>query len=421
LYGVPIRRGIDLPNVIDDSTDRANTFGLTQRIWRDACDAKCRGRALTAALQYRLSDEQGFEATPAIDRPFAARWPDGLAVPNPDVPNRDPLTTSSSSSAAQVDIPGALEALMPRAPLSVWHVTDPALNARYVASLAGMIAQADVQDLGTKLQRSTAKSQRRSYTARCTPRGDRHICVGDFEFEGTASTIDRLNLNGHTLTRMSLREGRATRSGRTVRSASGDRIERVQLPAMGATGIATLVVVEDFAPTAATIAATAWSDAPLTRKQLRSALGLAPIAEPAVAGVAAIETPPTAVALPAVAAPFMAPCGACHQSPERSPPNFLMGDAERVKANLKQCAPRMFVRLSMWQQPAASRAKVPMPPPRASRGGAPAIQHEADAGIAELRVTVAEWLRIENGQAPDAATMLARGYENLRPCLPASS
>jgi hypothetical protein len=28
-------------------------------------------------------------------------------------------------------------------------------------------------------------------------------------------------------------------------------------------------------------------------------------------------------------------------------------------------------------------------------------------------------LRAESGQAPDLAVMLARGYENLRPCLPA--
>ncbi len=65
------------------------------RIWRDACDSACRSQALQAALQYRLSQEQGFEATPAFALPlaqrFAAQWPSGLAIPNPDLPNRDPL------------------------------------------------------------------------------------------------------------------------------------------------------------------------------------------------------------------------------------------------------------------------------------------------------------------------------------------
>jgi len=420
LYGVPIRRGIDLPNAIDDSTDRANTFGLTQRIWRDACDPKCRGRALTAALQYRLSDEQDFDAAPVIGASFKARWPDGLAMPSPDVPNRDPFSTAGAIGADEVDIPGALEALMPRAPLAVWHA-DSALDARFVAAFASMIAQADLQDLDARLQRSAAKAQRRVYTARCTPRGDRHFCTGDFELEGTASTIDRLKLNGRSLGRISVRDGRAIRHGRAVRSATGDRIERVQLPAAGAAGNATLTVVEDFAPTREAIAASVWADAPVTRKQLRSVLGLAPIAEPALAHSPSLDMPPTASALPPMAASFMAPCGACHRSSEKSPPNFLAGDAARVKASLKHCAPRMFVRLSMWQQPAASRAKVPMPPPRASHDGSPAIQHEADAGIAELRTTVAEWLRVEDGKAPDAAAMLARGYENLRPCLAASN
>jgi hypothetical protein len=40
--------------------------------------------------------------------------------------------------------------------------------------------------------------------------------------------------------------------------------------------------------------------------------------------------------------------------------------------------------------------------------------------VSALQGTVAEWLRAESGQAPDLGAMLARGYENLRPCLAAS-
>ena len=77
----------------------------------------------------------------------------------------------------------------------------------------------------------------------------------------------------------------------------------------------------------------------------------------------------------------------------------------------------MFVRLSMWQVPLAARAKVPMPPPRASHAGTPSIQSAPDSVIVSLQAKVAEWLRAESGQPPDLDTMLARGYENLRPCL----
>jgi hypothetical protein len=125
--------------------------------------------------------------------------------------------------------------------------------------------------------------------------------------------------------------------------------------------------------------------------------------------------------LPAPAAEFESRCAACHRTPERFPPNFLAGDRERVSASLAQCAPRIFVRLAMWQTPPAARDKVPMPPPQASRGGSPWTQTAPDPAIAVLQGTVAGWLRAETGRAPDAAEMLTRGYENLRPCLPAGA
>jgi hypothetical protein len=59
-HGIPVQRGVDIPNAIDDATDRANRIAVTQRIWREACDADCRPAALTAALQYRLSGERAF-------------------------------------------------------------------------------------------------------------------------------------------------------------------------------------------------------------------------------------------------------------------------------------------------------------------------------------------------------------------------
>ena len=42
----------------------------------------------------------------------------------------------------------------------------------------------------------------------------------------------------------------------------------------------------------------------------------------------------------------------------------------------------------------------------------------ADA-VRPLRNAVAGWLREQTGEVPNLAKMLSRGYENLRPCLPA--
>jgi hypothetical protein len=424
VYGVTIRRGVDLPNAIDDSTDRANLFAVVHRIWRDACDSACRGHALQAALQYRLSQEQGFEARPALAQRFAAQWPGGLAIPNPDLPNRDPLAFAVEQSATnQIDVGAAFEALVPRTPIEVWTGDDTLLVPRFVAGLASLFAEADVRDLDAELKRRAPVAVRRTYTARCSVNSDRYQCAGEVTLSGTHSMIDRLSLDGKELTRLQLRNGGVTRQGMRARTVGGDAIERIELPRRGKPGLATVTVVEDFAPARAALARSDWSEVPFARARMRATLGLPAMSAccgPGNSLPAAVNTIAAAV-VPAQAIGFVASCAACHRTAERSPPNFLAGDAQRVSASLAQCAPRMFVRLSMWQSPASSRAKVPMPPPRASHGGSPSIQAAPDPAVSALQATVAEWLRAESGQAPDLTAMLARGYENLRPCLPAGS
>ena len=427
MYGVTIRRGVDLPNAIDDSTDRANLFAVIHRIWRDACDPACRSHALQAALQYRLSQEQGFESGPAFAAPlaqrFAAQWPSGLAIPNPDLPNRDPLAFAGDPSAAnRIDVGAAFEALAPRAPIEIWSGDDALLVPRFVAGLASLFAEADVRDLDAALKRRAAVAVRRTYTARCSVNSDRYQCVGEVTLSGTHSMIDRLSLGGKELTRLQLRNGAVTRQGMTARTAGGDAIERIELPQRGKPGTVIVTVVEDFSPVRAALASSDWSGVPFTRARVRATLGLPPMnacCGPRNSVLAAADAV-VAEVVPAQATGFVAPCAACHRTAERSPPNFLAGDAQRIRANLTQCAPRMFVRLSMWQSPATSRAKVPMPPPSASHGGSPSMQAAPDPSVSALQATVAEWLRAESGQAPNLAAMLARGYENLRPCLPAT-
>ena len=427
LYGVAIRRGVDLPNAVDDSTDRANLFAVVQRIWRDACDSACRQYALQSALQYRLSQEQGFETTPAfatsLAQRFTAQWPNGLAIPNPDLPNRDPLAFADDRSTVnQIDVGAAFEALSPRAPIEIWTNDDPLLMARFVAGVAAMFGESDIREVDAALTRRAPVAARRTYTARCSVNGDRYHCIGDVALSGTHSMIDRLSLGGKELTRLQLRNGTVTRQGLTARTASGDAIERIELPPRGKAGTAIVKVVEDFAPARAALQRNDWSEAPLTRAHARTTLGLPPLKACCGARVAAsaVDDAVVAAAVPAQATAFIAPCAACHRTAERSPPNFLAGDSDRISASLAQCAPRIFVRLSMWQSPATSRAKVPMPPPRASHSGNVSMQTAPDPAVSALQATVAEWLRAESGQKPDLAAMLARGYENLRPCLAAS-
>lgn len=418
--GASAQRGVEVPNAIDDATDRANLFSATQRIWREACDSACRAQALIAALQYRLSGERTFEVEPPVAAGFASRWPDGLAIPSPDIPNRDPFAFASGDAGlALVDIPGALEALAPRQPLAVWKA-DPQLAGRFVAGLAAQIADVDIRELDSALQARARSAKRRQYTARCAVDADRYDCTGEVTLRGDTSTIEELTIGGKPLRQLRLSGGNVSSAGRRARTASGDAIERVTLSRSGSAGLATVTVVEDFTAARAAIARSDWPAAPFSRERMRAALGLKPPAEccaadrlPAARGDNAPAMPP-----PQEAEAFIGLCARCHRTPEPTPPNFLAGNARRVSASLAQCAPRIFVRLAMWQMPESGRAKVPMPPPGASERGVPQIQHKPDPAVAALQSRVAEWLRAETGRAPDVSAMLARGYEELRPCLP---
>lgn len=298
IHGIDVRRGVDIPNAIDDATDRANLLGVTRRIWRDACDATCRAGAAQAAERYRRTGGRALDGgswREALVDGFRRAWPDGLAIPNPDIPNREPFLHAGGREglpAAHVAAP--FEPLAPRSPLEVWRADDATLARRFVAGVAA----------------------------------DRALTF-------------------------------ALASGRTAPDCCGD------------------------------------------------ASRLAPPRADAMSLQAA----------PAAAVPFVALCASCHATPQASPPNFLWGDADRVERSLRHCAPRIFVRLAMWQEGAATRAKVPMPPPLAAREGRPWVQVAFPDGVRQLRDTAAGWLRAENGRNPELPLLLAEGYERLRPCL----
>jgi hypothetical protein len=187
-YGVPVAEGIDVPNAIDDATDRANLLSAYQRIWAEVCgptadtqSVHCRGDALLSVLRYRLSglrhpapgsDAARTSLTGALQRHWPQLWPQGLAVPDADIPNRElglrlqnndlmdlpaalranrSLTTEETIAIAQV--PKALEPFTPRAPRDVWRsdAVDDRLVDGLVSGLASFLATADVQRLDERL------------------------------------------------------------------------------------------------------------------------------------------------------------------------------------------------------------------------------------------------------------------------------
>ena len=488
-YGVPIRRGIDIPNAMDEATERANIYGVTQLLWREACGtdaagARCRAAAIAAALQYRLSGERAFDESavewrdallPAFARAWAARWPAGLAIPNPDVPNRDPLPPEGAPRVNGLQlshVAARFEPLAPRAPLEVW--TAELAARRFVIGLAGHLAEVDVRTLDARLAANAAAATRR-YEAPCevawTDDTLRFRCVpAESSARGSLRVAGRVALAGRRAAGGELAEvvvgsaaalqnieirsgifdsgaGRLTlvAGGRTpgARLADGAAITEVELrwrandvgrraATREVSAVAILSARDEFAPvrealaTLAVDGADALGPKPFGRARvlpvLFARLGL-PAAEwccDDARGMPAAAVEPAEPALPMAGpakefAAFYPLCASCHATAERSPPNFLAGPGERVAAAIRHCAPRIYVRLAMWNLRPDARDKTPMPPPLASTreqtSAPPAV-------VAGLQRAAAALVRAETGAEPQLERMLAEGYEGLRPCLP---
>lgn len=82
----------------------------------------------------------------------------------------------------------------------------------------------------------------------------------------------------------------------------------------------------------------------------------------------------------------------------------------------------MLVRLAMQDLPVVERDKTPMPPEPVLLPGQHAVANSArkSASVSAVRRDIEERLRTEYGHVPTVAELLKNGYENLRPCLPAS-
>jgi hypothetical protein len=116
--------------------------------------------------------------------------------------------------------------------------------------------------------------------------------------------------------------------------------------------------------------------------------------------------------------PFIHYCAMCHLTNERFPPNFLSGDPNKVAENLRQCAPRILVRLSAWQAQAGQRVKSPMPPETALPALGMTTRRWARGEDLELLRSYVEELSRREGKPSDVDELLKDGYEALPRCIP---
>jgi len=489
-HGIPAERGVDIPYAIDNATERANRFALTQKLWREGCGddeapaRRCRAGLFAAGLRHALSGGQtwhpdgDFEPTVAtrLRREASRRWPGGLAVGNPDLSNRNPLPDAAvwpNETAARVafsNVPARFEALLPRPPREIWRAdAAEAINA-LIAGLADFISTQDRQLLEATLARQTntarsrlklacqmsneAPASRRSLRCASSAGQPGVLLAGHLNVVAghpKQGELTRLTLpEGTTLNRIELRQpGPAkttgatfipSRDGRPARTAAGHTISRLNLPEKSGDG--ELEIREDFATLEAAIAAlnegsdgaNLFGAAPIPRQQLIAALlrQLGATA-PTPCCRAAESLPPPRLEVPAATpgspasqptAPglqaFYPYCATCHQSAESFPPNFLSGSPAEVAARLRQCAPRLYVRLAMADLAPEQRDKTPMPPASMLPAFATDVAGwKASPARQALLAQVGDWLQAESGKPADLANLLAGGYEALRPCLPA--
>jgi mono/diheme cytochrome c family protein len=476
-YGVKVDRGVDIPQAIDAGVDRANRFAAQQLLWQRGCggdDARarrCRGAAFTAALQYALSGELGYDASGAewLDHfvaTFGAQWPrnwpNGLKLPDAGVPNRDPLLGPQSAQLAHVA--AKFEALQARPHSSVWQ--QEAAQRELVVGIAASLAHADVVALNNALTRKRVGFPASRHAARCAVQAHaRRIefdCASDDErlrlhgrlqraaTGAVSGAIDQMRLpDGETLSGLTLRAVKRPPGGGysaelvqselpsaaalPVRNRRGQRLARFTLgePSGGRT-TASVTVVEDFSALRAAVQRIvvnpgndAFSDLPFRRARVMSALWRE-LGNPARAaccedhtGMPPAQTSPAPASETAEAglAPFLRYCATCHQSNERTPPNFLRADAQPAAKKIEHCAQRIYYRLAMWQLTPQAREKTPMPP---------------QIALQSLYPHAADWPRSEELRAMqtyaaraikdfDERALLAQPYETLRGCLPARS
>jgi mono/diheme cytochrome c family protein len=442
-YGFPVRIGVSEPNAVDDAIHRANEFALTRLLWRDGCGdktaeaARCRAVMLSAATQHRLSGARAHdervpefvEAVHVLARNFAARWPRGLAVPNPEIPNRDPLNGTTGAQGVQLThVPASLEPLALRPPLEVIAGNGLTLARRLVNGLSEFLSAADLAQLESELSTQHVHARRHVYRGVCSSdSGSGRRCGGGgvvldgLVVNGKSAEVESLVIGAQVpLRHLDLGPRQAVNRGTAMfrphqRLPDGNALESVELTGRDGGRVAfTVTVVEDFEffRRAASAPQDARSGSAVDRLA-RIAGGSELLQAPGTEFFPAPELDENSIIVrpSAEAAPFLQHCAVCHATAERFPPNFLYGDGPRVEAALRSCAPRIFARLSMGELPADAREKTPMPPE--SRNTRP-VSHGV---VSSLREAAAALMKSETVVSPELATLLAHGYEALRPCL----
>ncbi|MBC7467114.1 MAG: hypothetical protein H7256_14085 [Bdellovibrio sp.] len=189
-FGAPIKIDQSISYKFDTSTDEANLTHAYQKGWKELCsDPACRLSLLEAILLYRFSSFDGIIPDTGmkmmllqIDQNWKAKYPGGLSIASPNIPNRDPMkdiATPSTVSAGSLStvksldqqtvqqlltqsrIPTEFEPLLPRKPLDIWKDSgfDSHQTNRLLKGLANEFTLTDIKMFDQWLAKNKSPDQ----------------------------------------------------------------------------------------------------------------------------------------------------------------------------------------------------------------------------------------------------------------------
>ncbi len=497
-YGIPVGAGVDIPFAIDAATNRANYFTYYQLMWQKAChslpggtdnnelaDIRCRAALLRASLQFLLTGGLHFDTGAVsyrndfrqyIKANAVRRWPDGLLVPDADIPNRNPLLSRSPASNV---ISEAFDPLVIRAPLEWLDAGSDRALFLLVKGLAEFFAEPDrrrldqhlfkaamaqqlleQQTLSCDLKEKTWTGQGRRFGFNChapatSGAGPVATLRGRFTLDQDKVSQARMHhlslVDGGELRNLSMQQitGGAERGAMRFRinngmlharladgNALGELVLKWQAGMTEASSVtARLSVLSDFTlvdealrklvQQASDKQTDALSDKPFRRAAIMPALFRELDTGKTLEWCCIDDMTAPAVSRETIQyreiadlKPFYQYCATCHASASPFPANFLYGDETRVRAQISHCAERIYYRLSMAHKQPDERGKSPMPPALVLD-----VMGQDEAGWANsipfrtLKGHVTSLLQQE-GVEPDVAKYELLGFDQLRSCMP---
>ena len=126
-FGVPLRVEQSVLSKLDAATDQANLTQVYQRMWKQLCKSSaCKLNFLKAMIITRLTGQNSMAATPDLlaqltkfETEFKIYFPGGLSIPNPNIPNRDPMKNLILNVNEIPKIANELEPLLQRRPIDI--------------------------------------------------------------------------------------------------------------------------------------------------------------------------------------------------------------------------------------------------------------------------------------------------------------